>query len=100
MFADPENERNPNYRLRQFPVYYKGDSAFSIRVEKDRREMGYIRGRKQGLLVFIRAVLFINFIPIFLPFIIWADPLDNWHWRNPLPQGNDLIKVAYEHTIK
>ena len=24
-----------------------------------------------------------------------ADPLDNWHWRNPLPQGNTLEAIAY-----
>lgn len=24
-----------------------------------------------------------------------GDPLDNWHWRNPLPQGNNLNGVAF-----
>ena len=24
-----------------------------------------------------------------------AFPLDFWHWRNPLPQGNDIVDVAY-----
>lgn len=24
-----------------------------------------------------------------------AFPLDFWHWRNPLPQGNDIIDVVY-----
>ena len=24
-----------------------------------------------------------------------ADPLDNWHWRNPLPQGNTLNGIVY-----
>ena len=24
-----------------------------------------------------------------------AFPLDSWHWRNPLPQGNDIVDVAY-----
>jgi hypothetical protein len=24
-----------------------------------------------------------------------ADPLDHWHWRNPLPQGNNLLGMAY-----
>jgi len=24
-----------------------------------------------------------------------TDPLDNWHWRNPLPQGNGFLSVAY-----
>ncbi len=26
---------------------------------------------------------------------ISADPLDNWSWRNPLPQGNWLNGVTY-----
>ena len=25
----------------------------------------------------------------------WADYLDTWHWRNPLPQGHTLLSVAY-----
>jgi hypothetical protein len=24
-----------------------------------------------------------------------TDPLDNWQWRNPLPQGNHLLGVTY-----
>src|SRR2546422_4015164 len=24
-----------------------------------------------------------------------SEPLDEWHWRNPLPQGNSLSSVAY-----
>jgi hypothetical protein len=24
-----------------------------------------------------------------------SDPLDNWHWRNPVPTGNDLSYIAY-----
>jgi len=24
-----------------------------------------------------------------------ADPLDNWHWRNPLPEGNAIDSVVY-----
>src|SRR6266700_4010249 len=24
-----------------------------------------------------------------------ADALDEWHWRSPLPQGNDLRAIAY-----
>jgi hypothetical protein len=37
-------------------------------------------------------VLFVNF---FFPYFSIADPLDNWHLRNPLPQGNNLSGVAY-----
>ncbi len=28
-----------------------------------------------------------------------ADPMDHWHWRNPLPQGNDLNGVAFGNGI-
>ena len=28
-----------------------------------------------------------------------ADPLDNWTWRNPLPQGNALLGVCYGNSI-
>ena len=30
-----------------------------------------------------------------IPDFLIADPLDNWHLRNPLPQGNNLSGVAY-----
>ena len=32
---------------------------------------------------------------ICIPDFLIADPLDNWHLRNPLPQGNDLRGVTY-----
>jgi len=25
----------------------------------------------------------------------WAEPLDSWTWRNPLPTGNNLNGIAY-----
>ena len=28
-----------------------------------------------------------------------ADYLDTWNWRNPLPQGNTLLSVAYGNSI-
>ena len=28
-----------------------------------------------------------------------ADALDNWHWRNPLPDGNDLKGLAYGNGL-
>jgi len=30
-----------------------------------------------------------------IPHFSIADPLDNWHWRYPLPQGNTLVAIAY-----
>src|SRR6266478_562933 len=32
---------------------------------------------------------------LFAPKLLVADPLKNWTWRNPLPQGNDLEGVTY-----
>ena len=29
----------------------------------------------------------------------FADPLDNWHWRNPLPQGNDLRGITHGNNM-
>jgi DNA-binding beta-propeller fold protein YncE len=40
------------------------------------------------------SLLFISLIVLSPRFVI-ADILDNWHWRNPLPQGNTLRGVAY-----
>jgi hypothetical protein len=25
---------------------------------------------------------------------LWSAPLDQWHWRNPLPQGNRLLRIV------
>jgi hypothetical protein len=42
-----------------------------------------------------------GFIRIMLLLVIYctssraADPLDNWHWRNPLPQGNPLYDIVF-----
>lgn len=48
---------------------------------------------KQALFITIGVLFFILF-NIF-PIISTADPLDNWHWRNPLPQGNWLNGITY-----
>jgi hypothetical protein len=41
----------------------------------------------------------LNFITLFAVFVLaqtgWADPLDTWTWRNPLPTGDALNSVAY-----
>ncbi|MFH1702230.1 MAG: fibronectin type III domain-containing protein [Nitrospirota bacterium] len=42
---------------------------------------------KMGLLVLSLLVV--------LPLVSSADLLDNWHWRNPLPQGNPLNGITY-----
>ena len=39
--------------------------------------------------------LFFVLVSVSLPVHSNADPLDVWHWRNPLPQGNDLNGVAF-----
>ena len=41
------------------------------------------------ILLLSAALLLVVALPAF------ADPLDNWHWRNPLPQGNTLKGIAY-----
>jgi hypothetical protein len=34
-----------------------------------------------------------------LPAQAGADPLDQWHWRSPLPQGNPLTAFAYGNGV-
>lgn len=41
------------------------------------------------------CLLFIAYILVFLTSVSFAGPLDVWHWRNPLPQGNNLNGAAY-----
>jgi hypothetical protein len=41
------------------------------------------------------VILISLFCLLFLLHTSHADPLDNWHWRNPLPQGNSLNGVTY-----
>jgi hypothetical protein len=36
------------------------------------------------------------FLPAYSPA---ADPLDNWYWRNPLPQGEHIYSFAYGNGI-
>ncbi len=52
------------------------------------------------LSVFLRKYLIIFSVSCILNiFILFtpanANPLDNWHWRNPLPQGNILNGITY-----
>lgn len=45
-------------------------------------------------------VVFSLIFSIFLvPALSVADPLDNWHWRNPLPQGSSLYGIAYGNNM-
>jgi hypothetical protein len=46
-----------------------------------------------------RIFLLISFLIILIPCFAYADPLDNWHWRNPLPTGNTLHDIAYGNDI-
>ena len=36
--------------------------------------------------LFTRFLVFLGLLSC--TFNLWASPLDNWHWRNPLPNGN------------
>jgi Photosynthesis system II assembly factor YCF48 len=52
----------------------------------------------------VKACLFAFFLSFIFLSILFpcpsnADPLDNWHWRNPLPQGNDLFGITYGKNI-
>jgi hypothetical protein len=51
----------------------------------------------EGYMATVRSRHSLFFLPgLILPLLflfhvqVSADPLDNWHWRNPLPQGNSL----------
>ena len=39
------------------------------------------------------------FALFFLSGSSYSDPLDNWHWRSPVPTGNDLAAVTYGNGI-
>jgi len=43
--------------------------------------------------------LLVAVLIILCPQNIQADPLDFWHWRNPLPQGNSLTGIAFGNGI-
>ena len=45
------------------------------------------------------SLLLLVLIFIFLPNLSIAGPLDVWHWRNPLPQGNDLYGITYGNGL-
>lgn len=36
---------------------------------------------------------------LFFPYSSAADPLDNWHWRNPVPAGSDLTAISYGNGV-
>ncbi len=47
--------------------------------------------------ILTRARLFSTIISslLFLPAFVYADVIDNWQWRNPLPQGDGIIRITY-----
>ena len=45
--------------------------------------------------VLLAGLLYSCFLAANSSFALSADPLANWHWRNPLPQGNSLTSVTY-----
>jgi hypothetical protein len=44
---------------------------------------------------FISALVFFSLLPRSSS----ADPLDIWHWRNPLPQGNNLTGIVFGNGL-
>src|SRR5436190_19327440 len=60
-------------------------------------EMGWIHSPSEGLemnrtekLIFLGVLLC-----FFTQQSIAANPLDDWHWQNPRPQGNSLFGVGF-----
>ena len=51
---------------------------------------------RKGHLLFLLVTLALLF-GVATP--VLADSLDNWHWRNPLPQGNNLTGVTFGNGI-
>lgn len=51
---------------------------------------------KSTLFIFITVLFFLS---CFFPGLSLADPLETWHWRNPLPQGNTLNDITYANDI-
>jgi hypothetical protein len=45
------------------------------------------------------SVIWLLSVLLFFPHISNADPLDNWQWRNPLPQGNPLSAICYGNGL-
>ena len=44
---------------------------------------------------FVRIfTLVFSFTFVFIPYAFGENPLDNWHWRNPMPQGDILWGVT------
>jgi len=50
---------------------------------------------KSQKLFHLISILTLSVALFLLPGNSSADPLDHWHWRNPLPQGNNLLGMAY-----
>ncbi len=51
--------------------------------------------RRPACATILISLLFLGMVLLSHSGSCFADPLDNWHWRNPLPQGNDLYAVVY-----
>ncbi len=43
----------------------------------------------------LKRILLCLLAILYLPNIVYSNPLDYWHWRNPLPQANTLRASAY-----
>ncbi|MBF0537715.1 MAG: hypothetical protein HQL03_05615 [Nitrospirae bacterium] len=43
----------------------------------------------------LSVIVFVLSLIVCLPISAYPDALDNWHWRNPLPTGNNLLSVSY-----
>src|SRR5262245_16120821 len=44
-------------------------------------------------------LLFVSILALGAAPLVGADPLDNWTWRNPLPQGHQLFGVTHGNGL-
>lgn len=61
--------------------------------------MAGIRDRKAISLFFGMMFLLLSLFAAANQAFCEQDPLDTWHWRNPLPQGNDLNGIVYANGL-
>jgi hypothetical protein len=76
-----------------------------VHAESGKKERGLVMGasiRNSDLKVIISRIrimcITVLALCLLLPVTSSADPLDNWHWRSPLPTGNNLRAITYANN--
>ena len=81
-------------KLNKFLLYWHVFFCGLRKSSKEERTCGMVRRMPLKISLLVIGLL------IFLPYVSMADsPLDHWHWRSPLPQGNNLWGVTYGNSI-